>query len=100
MNNPPYLTETESAIKAMSSLEPGETYVYFVGFLDEERLAAPHAVADAAYHLYLAGKVHLTQKRMTLPTSRGVVDWGRGCGKGFRYIATGALPKKKLVPTF
>ena len=100
MNNSPYLTETESVIKALSSLEPGESYIYFVGFLDEERIARPEGsacvIADAAYQLAMADKVHLTQERRSPPTSRGEINWHLGCGKGFKYIATGAKQKRKI----
>ena len=100
MNSPDYITDQEYAMKALSNLEPGETYVYFVGFLDEERLRNPNnarcLIADAAYRLAMNGKVHLTQERLSFPTSRGEVNWHTGCGSGFRYRATGAKPKRKI----
>lgn len=100
MNSPDYFTDQEYALKTLSNLGPGETYVYFVGFLDEQRLQNPHSspclIADAAYRLALAGKIHLTQERLSSPVSRGEVNWSIGCGSGFRYRATGAKPKRKI----
>ena len=102
MQNPnyEYLETTTHAIKTLRSLKPGESYVYFVGYLDGERLTAPFGgnsmIAAAAYELMQQGYVHLTQKRVGPPmVKNGIIDWKLGQGGGFRYIATGAQPKKK-----
>ena len=75
--------------------------IYFSGFLEEERVTNPdgpvNAIANIAYGLMEGGLIHLTQRRIGPPRiSTGEINWSRGIGKGFHYIATGALPKKRL----
>ena len=96
-----FITDLESSISSLRSLQPGNSYTYFTGFLDYERLRNKHSngckLADQAYDLWLEGKVHLTQKRISDPIDQktGLIDWSRGIGGGFEYIATGAHPDEK-----
>jgi len=85
--------QNESVIDALLAIRPGQKVVYFVGFLDMERNGNPGAVKAAALanQMERRGKVHLTQRRLGLPTRDGVVDWCAGIGPGFEYIATGAI---------
>ncbi len=89
--------QNESVIDALISIRPGQKVVYFVGYLDMERNGNPGAVKAAvlAGQLSRQGKVHLTQRRLGLPTKDGTVDWSAGLGPGFEYIATGALKEEK-----
>ena len=101
MKMPDSLTAPEYIIKRLRELEPSQSMVYFTGFLEEERLLDPtgpaSAIANVAYGLMERGLVHLTQKRISQPiTSNGIISWSKGSGKGFVYIATGALPKKQI----
>lgn len=103
MNSPSYDADLDIAIQALKNLAPGDAYVYFVGFLEEERMLNKHStgsrLSDIAYSLMLEGKVYLTQKRVSLPAIKGgAIDWNRGVGNGFKYIATGAHPKKDQKP--
>lgn len=87
-------------IRKLNALQPGESFVYFIGFLDKERERNPKSekaqTADAAYNLFMEKKVCLTQRRLAPPVRKdGAIDWHLGCGTGFEYIATGALPPKK-----
>ena len=90
-------------INKLRNLRPGESLVYFVGFLDSEKISTPRSdnsiIAGVAYDLALEGKVLLTQKRLSHPiTKEGHIDWSRGKGDGFKYIATGAYPKQRKYP--
>lgn len=94
----PHQDSLDIAIMSLRNLKPGDRYIYFVGFLDEERYngSSGHAaqIADAAYALMMEGKVLLTQRRLGPPALHsGIIDWHRGMGKGFEYIATGAHPR-------
>lgn len=88
------------------NIQPSEQIIYYVGFLDSDRDLLPlesalHKIANLAYQLMKEGRLHLTQRRITPPALHtGVIDWHRGVGQGFEYIATGAHPKKEkmLVP--
>jgi hypothetical protein len=88
----------EQTIHRLRTLKPGERVTYFIGYLDSDRLADPlgpaNTLAMIAFDLCREGKIHLTQKRLGPPLSRGVVDWKGGHGPGFKYIATGALVKQ------
>jgi hypothetical protein len=89
----------EFTIEKLKNLRPGESFVYFVGFLDGERLKDPlgdsNTVAAVAYDLAANGRILLTQKRISSPkTKGGHIDWQFGQGRGFEYIATGAIPKQ------
>lgn len=89
------------------NIQSGEQIIYHIGFLDFDRDQLPsesplNKIANFAYQLMMEGRAHLTQRRITPPTAvrTGVIDWHRGIGRGFEYIATGAHPKKEkmLVP--
>ena len=91
--------------KKLRDLRPGESLIYFVGYLDSERLYNPGSqnarVSDVAYDLCKEGKVCLTQCRVGPPISNGgMIDWKNGLGGGFKYIATGRQPKVKRSPFF
>ncbi len=83
----------------LRSLGPGQKLTYFIGFLDSERFERPKGpasqTASVAYDLYLQGFIHLVQRRLSKPFSRGQVDWRNGLGQGFEYIAIGAREVKK-----
>jgi hypothetical protein len=85
------------------NIQPGEQIIYHVGFLDYERDHLPsesplNKIANFAYTLMMEGRAHLTQRRIDPPKlSNGAVDWHRGTGQGFEYIATGARPKKEAM---
>lgn len=85
--------QNESVIEALLSIRPGQSVVYFVGFLDLERNGNPGAIKAAVLAGQMArkGRVLLTQRRLGLPTRDGEVDWRSGIGPGFEYIATGAV---------
>ena len=100
MDNTPYATPLDFAIKALKNLQPGETYIYFTGFLESERLNNPlgenSRLADFAYSLMEDGKITLLQQRLTFPVNRlGKVDWREGIGRGFHYIAVGVQQKNR-----
>lgn len=104
MDNSPYATPLDIAIKALKNLKPGESYTYYSGFLESERLNDPlgeHSrLADFAYSLMQEGKLTLTQRRLSPPRNRfGRTDWQDGKGAGFDYIAIGIEPKKRK-PSF
>lgn len=84
-------------IQALYTLKPGHSIIYFVGFLDSERYTNAGALkaASVAGELARKGRIHLTQRRLGLPTKEGEVDWRAGVGPGFEYIATGALKEEK-----
>ena len=91
----------EYIIKRLRELGPSERIIYFSGFLEEERVRNPDspatAIAFVAYGLMERGLIHLTQKRISAPRIlTGEISWSKGVGAGFHYIATGALPKRKL----
>jgi len=85
--------DPNNIIPALKSLKPGQSMEYYRGFLQDDRAhrtpsRSPetddiHAIGAEAWKLYLAGKVHLTQRRLGPPLRMG-------CGPGFSYIATGA----------
>jgi hypothetical protein len=85
------------------NIQPGEQIIYFVGFLDAERDPQPsesplNKIANLAYQLMLEGRVRLTQRRIMAPVVHGgMVDWHRGVGQGFEYIATGTTPRKEAM---
>lgn len=86
-------------IQKLRTIQPGESFVYFTGFLDKERERNPRGeaaqIANLAYDLFIEKKVCLTQRRLGLPIRKdGAIDWHLGHGEGFEYIATGALPPK------
>jgi hypothetical protein len=90
----------EYVIKRLHELRPLEKYIYFTGFLEEERLKDQriNAIANAAYRLMERKIIILTQKRLSLPISgTGIVSWIQGTGNGFSYIAIGTIPKRKKV---
>lgn len=96
-----FATDLELSIQTLRSLQFGNSFTYFTGFLDFERLRNKHTkgckLANQAYDLWLEGKVHLTQKRVSDPIElkTGLINWSRGIGEGFEYIATGAHPNEK-----
>lgn len=86
--------DTESIIRRLNRIKPGEAIIYFVGYLDFTRYCDPlgsaNSIAIAAYSLYQAKKVHLFQRRLSVPVNRnGAIDWREGRGNGFEYIALG-----------
>lgn len=85
--------QNESVLEALLTIRPGQSVIYFVGFLDMERNGNPGAIKAAVLANQMAkrGRVHLTQRRLGLPTKEGVVDWRAGIGPGFEYIATGSI---------
>ena len=94
------LTAPEYIIKRLRELQPAQSMTYFTGFLEEERLNNPNGsantIANVAYGLMERGLIHLIQKRVSLPvTHDGLVNWSKGTGKGFHYIAIGATPPKQ-----
>lgn len=93
--------DDESIITRLYTLRPGQSVIYYVGFLDAERNGDPLAIKAAVLAGQLArqGKVHLTQRRLGLPTKDGVTDWFTGIGPGFEYIATGALREESWWQT-
>jgi hypothetical protein len=93
------IMQNESVIEALITIRPGQKVVYFVGFLDMERNGNPGSIKAAAMAGQLArkGRIHLTQRRLGLPTKDGVLDWSTGIGPGFEYIATGALKEESWV---
>ena len=100
MSDPSTLLPHEIVIRRLKNLGPYDTFVYFRGFLEEERVKNPQgpaeAVGSAAHDLMANGVIHLTQRRISPPqTDIGTVDWRHGSGRGFEYIATGAVPPKK-----
>lgn len=100
MDNSSYNTPLDLAIKDLKSLKPGETYVYFTGFLESEKLNNPDSdsckLAAFAFSLMEAGKVILVQKRLSRPYDQhGALNWSSGMGHGFHYIAVGVTPKVK-----
>jgi calcineurin-like phosphoesterase family protein len=64
----------------LETAKPGDTLVYVTGDLAGSRHTgdALHCLADMAYGLAKANKLHLTQRRLQ--------------GRGFEYIATVAHP--------
>jgi len=100
MKSSPVQPAPDKTIHTLRNLGPGEEIIYFVGWLDTERLVRPQGpdckVADEAYRLMKEGKLHLTQRRISAPAAKGgFIDWKVGRGSGFKYIATGAIPKKE-----
>lgn len=100
MDIQPYATPLDIAIKALKNLRPGETYIYYSGYLESERLNNPlgefSRLADFAYSLMEAGKVTLIQRRLSPPRNRyGRTDWKEGKGDGFDYIAIGIQQKNR-----
>lgn len=89
--------KNESVMEALLTIRPGQKVVYFVGYLDMERNGNPGAIkaASMAAQMERRGRVHLTQRRLGLPTREGAVDWCSGIGPGFEYIATGAIREEK-----
>jgi len=85
--------QNETVMEALLTIRPGQKVVYFVGHLDMERNGNPGAIKAAVMAGQMArkGRVHLTQRRLGLPTKDGMVDWHNGIGPGFEYIATGAI---------
>ena len=85
--------QNESVMEALLTIRPGQKVVYYVGFLDMERGGNPGGkkAATLAGQMARQGRIHLTQRRLGLPTRDGVVDWHSGIGPGFEYIATGAI---------
>lgn len=81
------------------ALQPGESVIYFVGFLDMDRMTDMDLirVAMLAQRLFQQGKVHLTQRRLGLPMKDGQIDWCAGVGPGFEYIATGKRREEKWI---
>jgi hypothetical protein len=99
MSNTSYLQPHEYTIFRLKNLLPGESFIYFTGFLDEVRLKAREStdvqIANAAWQLYEDNKILLTQRRRSLPLNHlRDIDWSKGKGIGFDYIATAVLPKK------
>lgn len=88
---------SEPTINMLIAIRPGESVIYFVGFLDMERNGNPGAIKTATLAAQLArqGRVHLTQRRIGSPTKDGRVDWHGGTGPGFEYIATGVRREEK-----
>lgn len=78
----------------LRTLGPGQRVVYFVGYLDSERLERPNGLAsltaDVALGLSKKGLVFLVQRRLGPPVCRACIDWRLGHGPGFEYIAIGA----------
>ena len=95
---------TEESIRRLRHLAPGEQYIYFVGFLDEDRARNPRGpsnqIAQIAYELMEEGRLILVQRRISIPMHLGVVDWKNGHGGGFEYIAVGSTPHQKKVRLF
>ncbi len=92
----------ELIIWRLRRLQPGEIFVYHIGFLESDRLSDPdgslNRIANTAYDLMSDGSIILTQKRISSPmTKEGRLDWKSGSGAGFQYIATGAKPKQKKL---
>lgn len=95
----PHQDSLDIVIASLRNLKPGARYIYFVGFLDAERASKTDdyaaKIADVAYQLMTEGRVLLTQRRLSPPfLYKEKVDWNKGIGSGFEYIATGAHPKK------
>lgn len=92
------------ALLALRSLQPGESVVYYEGFLQDDRDATGgnrhpqhvdiNMLGNEAYDGYLKGELELTQRRLGPPISKktGEID-KYGIGPGFAYIAT-----RRIVP--
>lgn len=85
--------QVNSIIGSLLAIRPGQSVIYFTGFLDLERGGTAMKAPVLARQLASRGRVYLTQRRLGPPTIEGAVDWQRGIGPGFEYIATGAIGK-------
>jgi hypothetical protein len=92
-------TTCEYLIKRLRELQPRERMIYHTGFLESARMEDPNidAVAATAYTLMEHEQVVLVQERLGPPvTDYGMIDWERGMGHGFKYMAIGCIPKAQL----
>ena len=84
--------DTNTILPALQSLRPGRSIVYHRGHLAADKRNDPdlRLIAETAWDLSEARRVHLTQRRIGRPQIVETVTGPVEKSPGFEYIATGA----------